>query len=302
MLPLLSVTLFLALVRGHGVAWHRGMYCLNGTSGVDDQNTYEASTPTFNWTFSEWWMHHYNKCDEFPPAPGDFLELPAGGSFTVEIAPNRGETTFSFGGRYTSEWQDGRQHPEGWSDPECKNYPNLHTQNETMAAGTVFAISYQSDIKKVTPENLVVFTVKYHTPWRRLTTYDVPAGLPACPEEGCHCAWGWVPDHCGADSIYMAPYKCKVTNAVGVLPLATAEPPVWCEDDQTRCVQGAKQMIYWQQIDGNNVVVEGLQMNEEKNPGYNTKMGFLDGAQNDIFNDSISPMKRYERPQGRVAH
>jgi hypothetical protein len=37
----------------------------------------------------------------------------------------------------------------------------VHTQNETMAAGTVFAISYQSDITKVTEENLVVFTVKY---------------------------------------------------------------------------------------------------------------------------------------------
>jgi len=37
----------------------------------------------------------------------------------------------------------------------------VHTQNETMAAGTAFAISYQSDITKVTDENLVVFTVKY---------------------------------------------------------------------------------------------------------------------------------------------
>ena len=33
-------------------------------------------------------------------------------------------------------------------------------QNETMASGTVFAISYESDMKKVTPENLTVFTVR----------------------------------------------------------------------------------------------------------------------------------------------
>jgi len=29
-----------------------------------------------------------------------------------------------------------------------------------MASGTVFAISYEPDMKKVTPENLVVFTVR----------------------------------------------------------------------------------------------------------------------------------------------
>jgi hypothetical protein len=35
----------------------------------------------------------------------------------------------------------------------------VHTQNESMAAGTAFAISYVSEIADVTPENLVVFTV-----------------------------------------------------------------------------------------------------------------------------------------------
>ena len=37
----------------------------------------------------------------------------------------------------------------------------VHTRNESMAAGTAFAISYNSDLKKVTKENLVVFTVLY---------------------------------------------------------------------------------------------------------------------------------------------
>lgn len=26
------------------------------------------------------------------------------------------------------------------------------------------------------------------TPWKRLTTYEVPANMPACPEGGCICA------------------------------------------------------------------------------------------------------------------
>jgi hypothetical protein len=35
----------------------------------------------------------------------------------------------------------------------------LHVQNETAATGSAFAISYESDLSKVTLENLVVFTV-----------------------------------------------------------------------------------------------------------------------------------------------
>ena len=42
----------------------------------------------------------------------------------------------------------------------------------------------QSDLSKVTPDNLVVFSVRYHTPWKRVTSYDVPADMPGCPEGG----------------------------------------------------------------------------------------------------------------------
>ena len=37
---------------------------------------------------------------------------PAGGSFTVEIASNQAKTTESYGGRDTSAWPDGANHPE----------------------------------------------------------------------------------------------------------------------------------------------------------------------------------------------
>ena len=63
----------------------------------------------------------------------------------------------------------------------------------------------QSDINQVTAENLVVFSVRYKyvfisfpavllkespgsTPWKRITSYDVPAAMPACPAGGCICA------------------------------------------------------------------------------------------------------------------
>lgn len=279
-LRLLTLLINLGLVHAHMAAWHRGMYCLNGTTpGVDNENASEAVRPVYQLPKSEWWMHHNEKCDEFPPAPGDFIELPAGGSCTVEIAGNRGQTSLSYGGKYIAN-----DLADDYSEsPNCITSPNYHTQNKTTAAGTVFAISYQSDIKQVTAENLVVFTVKYHTPWNRLTSYNVPAALPACPDDGCHCVWGWVPNHCGQPNMYMHPYKCKVIGATSSAPLAPAQPPVWCEDDITKCVNGAKQMVFWNQADGNNVITEGYQRDgDEKSPGYNMKIGFLDGAQNDI--------------------
>lgn len=107
-------------------------------------------------------MQHDRGCDQFPPTNGDSLELPAGGSFTVELAHNRAQTTLSYNGQFTSEWPDGQDHPEDWHSPSpdaCLDDGAMHTHNESTAAGTAFAISYNSDISKVTMENLAVFTV-----------------------------------------------------------------------------------------------------------------------------------------------
>jgi hypothetical protein len=89
----------------------------------------------------------------------------------------------------------------------------------------------------------------------------------------------WIPDHCGQYNMYMHPYKCLVVGAVGENPVAPAQPPVWCEDDPSKCAKGAKQMVFFNQLDGNNVFVEGNQADGlPKSPGYNHKMGFKDGA------------------------
>ncbi|KAH9483545.1 hypothetical protein JR316_0003015 [Psilocybe cubensis] len=180
---------------------------------------------------------------------------PAGGSFTVEIASNRAKTTLAYNGRDTSEWPDGATYPEDYSD-----------------------------IKAVTPQNLAVFTVRYNTPWKRVISYDVPANLPACPEGGCICAWGWVPNGCGQPNMYHQPFKCKVTGAKSTTPIAPPQPPVWCEGNPGACVKGSKQMIYWNQNEGNNIAVSGYDLSGSfKSPAYNAKLGFADGAQNDIF-------------------
>jgi hypothetical protein len=241
-------------------------------------------TPLYQLNFNDWWFHHVNGCDNYPPAEGDYIDLPAGGTFSIEIGSNRAKTSLSYNGRDMSDWPDGNTYPDNYNDPNCIIHPNLHTQNQQRAAGTAFAISYQSDIKQVTPDNLVVFSVRYNTPWKRVVVYDVPAAMPACPPGGCICAWGWVPNGCGQPNIYHQAFKCRVSGAKSTTPLAAPKPPVWCENEPGKCVKGAKQMIYWNQNERNNVFVSGWDASgDPKSPGYNSKMGFPDGAQNDIF-------------------
>ncbi|KAG6818885.1 hypothetical protein H0H93_000622 [Arthromyces matolae] len=282
--PLLIFILCSAFAHAHLAAWTKGMYCKNGPQTADDENASAPTTPLFNLPKSQWWFHAVDQCNQFPPPDGEFLEIPAGQSFTVEISANRATTTLSYNGIYASDWVDGEAHTDAFrGSTTCITDPNIHTQNETMAAGTAFAIAY-SDMSQVTEDNLAVFSVRYHTPWKRLTSYDVPAALPACPPGGCICAWGWVPNGCGQPNIYHQGFKCKVTGATSTNAVATAKPPVWCEDNPSKCVQGAKQMIYWNQAEGNNIQVSGNDLSgNPKSPAYNQKLGFADGAQNDIF-------------------
>ena len=155
-----------ATAQAHVAAFANGMYCKGGNvTGVDDNNTNTAVNPPYQKTQDEWWFQHYQGCDVMPPPEGEFLELTAGGTFTVELAHNRAQTALSYGGQYTSEWPDGQQHPENWGgDPTdgegcIQDGGAMHVQNQSMATGTAFAISYESSTSAVTMENLAVFTV-----------------------------------------------------------------------------------------------------------------------------------------------
>ncbi|KAJ6444104.1 proteophosphoglycan ppg4 [Purpureocillium lavendulum] len=255
---------------------------------TDDQNTNLAVRPLYDLPKSKWWMQADRGCDKVPPPSGEFLELPAGKSFMTELANNRAFTSLSYGGSKTTEWQDGENRAFPWrgpgTPPGClgdnpdKKGGELHTHSIETTGGTAWAISYETDLSKVSMDNLVVFSVRYYSPFFRETWYDVPADLPACPEEGCYCAWLWIPDGCGEPNMYMQNHRCKVTGSSSSKRLATPKAPVWCKDDPSKCVTGAKQMMAWHQAEGNNVDPPNGQT-----PTYNQRMGFMDGAQNDIF-------------------
>jgi len=286
--PLLIAMLALAWSNGaqaHTAAFARGMYCRGGPNpGQDDQNTNTVVSPLFNLPRSQWWFQADRGCDRVPPAQGEFLDLPAGGQFTVELAHNRAQTTLSYNGQFTSQWPDGKEHPEDWhgtggGEGCIQDDGAMHTRSQAWAGGTAFAISYNSQISQVNMENLVVFTVLPNTPWKRIATYDVPRDLPPCPAEGCTCAWLWIPKGCGEPNMYMQPYKCRVTGSNSNRRLARAQPPRYCAQNQNDCVRGAKQMIAVRQAEGNNVQ---LPSNGDY-VSYSSDFGFFPGAQNDIF-------------------
>ncbi|KAJ3740365.1 hypothetical protein DFH05DRAFT_399210 [Lentinula detonsa] len=275
-----------ALVHAHIAAFTKGMWCINGSTG-DNFNSDDPVLPLYELEFDQWWMHASNGCNQRPPNPGDFLTLPSGDSVVLELASNQAFTSLSYGGRLTSDWPNGQDYPDNNTNPSCITAPNLHTQNQSMAAGTALAISYQSDITKVTPENLAVISVAYNTPFKRLATYQIPDGLPPCPEGGCICGWSWIPNGCGQPNMYFSASRCQVSgNTDSSKSLGSPKPAAWCEGNSTACVKGPKQMLYWHQASGNNIEVSGYDLSgEPKSPAYNAKCGFADGAQSDIFDD-----------------
>lgn len=83
----------------------------------------------------------------------------------------------------------------------------------------------------------------------------------------------------------MQGFKCNVTGASPTAaPLAKAQAPVFCENDSSKCVKGAKQMLAWQQATGNNIETA-----QWITPNYNQKCGWAEGAQTDIFEKQATP-------------
>ncbi|KAK5709263.1 hypothetical protein LTR17_019943 [Elasticomyces elasticus] len=279
----LALILLPAFASTHIAAFGPGMYCRDGLPGQQNKNNNLPVAPLYQHIKADWWFQHDRGCDTSPPPAGEFLELPAGGNFTVEHADNQAFTTLSYDGKQVTDWPDGGIHPDDWhgewKDNECITEGGwMHATNQSNVQGSAFAIAYKSNLADITMEDLVVFTVLEHTPWKRLATYEVPAGMPACPEGGCICAHLWVPKGCGQPNMYMQGFKCKTTGAVGTKQIAKAQPPVWCADDVSKCKTGAKQMIVFNQLEGNNVPTP-----DGETPAYNVMAGFKPGAQDDIF-------------------
>ncbi|KAL1665240.1 hypothetical protein GGF50DRAFT_88117 [Schizophyllum commune] len=296
MRSLIVVAGLAAFARAHVGAFVKGMYCRNGGASYDDQNSNNEVKPIYGQNLENFMFNQAQNCLNDPPPEGEVADLPAGGTINIELATNRGCTTFSFNGQYATKYIDGYtgEYDDNWNDPNCLTNPNIHTQNKSMAAGTALAISYVNDPHDVTFDNLVVFSVLPNTPWLyREVQYEIPANLPRCPNDVCICAWLWTPNGCGTPNDYMDGFKCRVTNASANKQLGKPQAPVYCGQDAApyepsvpACVEGPKQMVVWGQDGIDNI---GVPANSGLSPGYNERSGFHPGAQNDIFsNDDIT--------------
>ncbi|KAL7266235.1 hypothetical protein RUND412_011229, partial [Rhizina undulata] len=128
------------------------------------------------------------------------------------------------------------------------------------------------------PADFTIFSVNDKCVNGLYQDFEVPA-LPACDNGKCICAWFWEGQD-SANEMYMTGFECKVTGDIGTKAVGASQPPKYCAN--SGCVSGPKQPMYWAN-DNSNIEFSG---DYDKKPSYNSKWGFSNGAQNDIFTGS----------------
>ncbi|KAG0137833.1 hypothetical protein HOY82DRAFT_546832 [Tuber indicum] len=250
----------LPMAFAHLGLWHESVFGFNGDG-------YTLVEPLSNLPFERWWFH--GNLDKKPT--GQPMSLPAGGVATLEIACNKDFTSYGSQG-------DGRN--------ACPtDTPSYHAGDPIdpkKLLGCGLAIAYKNDAAQVQPEDFAIFSVNDKCVNGLKQDFPIPAGLPACPNGKCICAWFWQGQE-SANEMYMTGFECKVDGATGTTPVGKPAPPKYCPNG-SGCVSGPKQPMYWAN-DRSNIEFSG---NFDQKPSYNAKWGFKNGAQDDIFGGSSS--------------
>jgi len=279
-------TILLAIfpaVSGHAALIHPSMYGFNVTEKTYPYDN-RPVVPLRNMTFQQWWFHNHL---DHPPNPGDFFELPVGKAATVELACNKGATSYfasSDGGDIRDPNNPNNVCPGSTSE-------EYHTKDVNDLMGCGLGIAYKDNVTLVQPEDFTIFSVNQTCVWTRFTDFQVPARMPPCPNGGCICAFFWIHSPLsGGEENYMNGFKCNITGSTSIVPVARSKVPRRCGADPTNnklqsapanCTYGAKQPFYWFNLEHNNMFEGAFSP-----PVYNDIYNFLDGAQNDIFEDS----------------
>ncbi|KAG5645302.1 hypothetical protein DXG03_006491 [Asterophora parasitica] len=290
-LSLLSVAALLPLVASHTAFFHPSMYGFNVTIDTDPSLPFDNRpvAPLRDRNFSQWWFHGHL---DFPPNPTDIFELPVGKPAIAELACRKNATSYFASAEGTTDTRD----PLNPNDV-CPGFNSTayHALNQEDAAGCALAITYKSNVTDVQPEDFTVFSVNQTCVWTRFTEFQVPKRMPVCPPGGCTCAFFWTHSNGGGPNAenYMNGFKCNVTGSSPQAPaLATPKVPRRCGADPENfklqnvpgnCTYGAKQPFYWKNLERNNMFEA-----KETPPVYNDLYNFLDGAQDDIFEDSYN--------------
>ncbi|KAI5806802.1 hypothetical protein DFH27DRAFT_358925 [Peziza echinospora] len=251
-------------VLGHMAMWDPSVYGFTGSGA-------KMIEPLHGMPFEQWWFH--NEITAHPPAPGKIFDLPAGGTAVAQIACEQ-------------RWTKHGGNPDPNNSP-CPSDPaaahaGLPPKDSSMR-GCGLAIAYKSDARDVKKEDFVIFSVNHACVKTRDTNFPVPKGMKACPNGKCICAWFWQGFESN-DEMYMNGFDCKISNP-GTLTLAPPKAPKPCHGNPSACVRGAKNPMYWANLDKSNIEYFG----RNKLPAYNDDWGFPNGAQNDIFLAAPAP-------------
>ncbi|KAI0280328.1 hypothetical protein BC826DRAFT_963133 [Russula brevipes] len=235
------------------------------------------------------WALHGDDIINRPPPNGTVEVFEPGKAHRVEIACHR---------MYTS-MENVTAPPDGTVCPPASPI-GYHTDSKATTGGCGLAVYNSSDIEaaKDNMYNFVVFSVNHSCPYYRDTYFEIPEDMPSCGRpEGCICTWNWIHFDCGGmETVYQEPFRCDFKRAApSTKRLAVPKVPTRCVVVMTffsslnrdNCTKGAKQPMYWLQLEGNNMFGSSYPL--EKPPTYRSFMGFEDGAQNDIFEDAGTP-------------
>ncbi|CDZ98793.1 hypothetical protein [Phaffia rhodozyma] len=214
------------------------------------------------------------------------MDLYPGQSAKFEISCNR---------QFTKYRDPTNQSPLG--EYACDTVGPLHTVlnfgeavDDSKFGGCALAIAYESDVKKLKPEDFTIFSVNHSCVWYREISFEVPQDLPECDDEkGCHCTWNWIhtANNQNAEGrgegypfeMYQNMYRCRINNATGVQPVLTGKVAAECINgngtETSGCLDGPKTPFVWSQAEGDNIVSQVCLSSLE--------YGFQNGAQNDIF-------------------
>lgn len=275
----------------HIAFYHPSMYGWNFTD-LNGQD-FRPHIPLQQLHYDQWWWHGYLN---YPPNEGDVFEFPAGGTARGELACNKGATSWWAQSEGSTDLK-----PNNWPCPGSPWNNALHATGPDDVTGCAIAVADIDDERAVKPEDFAIFTVNHKCPMTRDTFFDVPAEMPKCTGKYCHCAWFWIHSpNSGSEQMYMNAFRCKFTGTTSAArkimkpKLARRcgkDVPNNKPADASNCTVGAKQPLYWYQLEGNNMF-EG----EYSPPLYNDLYDFKDGAQRDIFTDEQGPYEGNSNP------
>ncbi|GAA5872986.1 hypothetical protein JCM16303_006904 [Sporobolomyces ruberrimus] len=276
---MLSLTIALSalplLASAHMSPWMPSMY------GVGPNFEYSAGNPVDpigpGWTtFDDWWFRGPSY-RALKPQSNVASQLPAGGSFTMEVACHVAWTSYGWATTEPGSALDAC--PGDNAGPYHAGDPNSMEIDESLISGCALAIADVENIEDVTMDNLVVFSTNQNCIRQKETTFQIPAKMPKCTGSNCICSWHWLANN-GTANYYQTGFNCTITGSpVDATPIAPPSDPVFCKNNPSSCTTGAKRPIYAYNYPSNVPWI-----GNDDRAGYHASWSFPhDGAQNDIF-------------------